>query len=76
MLKNFRAAAAALVVVFMPATAEYQRANPGKSFYVVGHTDSKGTFSYNSKLSSDRALAVADALEGKKIDGSNLSRSS
>ncbi|MEQ9316610.1 MAG: OmpA family protein [Henriciella sp.] len=43
--------------------AMYLNANPGKSFYVVGHTDSKGTFAYNSKLSSDRALAVADALK-------------
>lgn len=45
------------------AIAQYLGANPDKSFYVVGHTDSKGTFAYNSKLSSDRALAVADALK-------------
>lgn len=43
--------------------AEYLNANPDKSFYVVGHTDSKGTFAYNSKLSSDRAFAVSDALK-------------
>jgi len=43
--------------------AEYLTANPDKSFYVVGHTDSKGTFAYNSKLSDDRARAVADALK-------------
>ncbi len=47
----------------LDAIAEYLNANPDKSFYVVGHTDSKGTFGYNSKLSSDRALAVADALK-------------
>lgn len=47
----------------LEAISEYLDANPDKSFYVVGHTDSKGTFSYNSKLSSDRALAVADALK-------------
>ncbi|MEQ8557177.1 MAG: OmpA family protein [Henriciella sp.] len=43
--------------------AKYLKANPDKSFYVVGHTDSKGTFAYNNKLSSDRALAVADSLK-------------
>lgn len=43
--------------------AAYLNANPGKSFYVVGHTDSVGTFSYNYGLSGDRARAVADALK-------------
>jgi outer membrane protein OmpA-like peptidoglycan-associated protein len=43
--------------------ARYLNDNPDKSFYVVGHTDSKGSFAYNSKLSSDRAMAVADALK-------------
>lgn len=43
--------------------AGYLKAHPNKSFYVVGHTDSKGSFAYNQKLSSDRALAVADALK-------------
>lgn len=33
-----------------------------KSFYVVGHTDSTGTFAYNMKLSADRAEAVRSAL--------------
>ncbi|MEM8633964.1 MAG: OmpA family protein [Pseudomonadota bacterium] len=43
--------------------AEYLSANPEKSFYVVGHTDSVGTFSYNYGLSGDRARAVAEALK-------------
>lgn len=47
----------------LDAIAEYLKANPEENFYVVGHTDSKGTFAYNSKLSADRALAVADALK-------------
>ncbi|MCB1685085.1 MAG: OmpA family protein [Pseudomonadales bacterium] len=47
----------------LDAIAEYLNANPDKRFYVVGHTDSKGTYAYNSKLSSDRALAVAEALK-------------
>ncbi len=47
----------------LDAIAEFLSANPDKRFYVVGHTDSKGSFAYNSKLSSDRALAVSDALK-------------
>lgn len=31
-------------------------------FYVVGHTDSVGTFAYNQKLSADRARTVVDTL--------------
>lgn len=46
----------------LDAIAEFLKANPAMRFYVVGHTDSKGTFAYNSKLSADRARAVADAL--------------
>lgn len=47
----------------LAAIAEYLAAQPEKSFYVVGHTDSKGTFSYNNKLSADRAAAVVAALK-------------
>jgi len=34
----------------------------GKSFYVVGHTDSAGSYEYNTKLSSGRAASVRQAL--------------
>lgn len=51
--------------VALEAIAEYLKANMDMRFYVVGHTDSKGTFAYNRKLSSDRALAVADALKDR-----------
>ncbi|MFV0473862.1 MAG: OmpA family protein [Pikeienuella sp.] len=44
--------------------AEYLNANPDKSFFVVGHTDSKGTLDYNRKLSADRAEAVTRELTG------------
>jgi outer membrane protein OmpA-like peptidoglycan-associated protein len=47
----------------LDAIADYLAAHPDKVFYVVGHTDSKGTYAYNSKLSDDRARAVADALK-------------
>lgn len=46
----------------LDAIAKYLSANPNKTFYVVGHTDSKGTFAYNHKLSSDRARSVTNAL--------------
>jgi outer membrane protein OmpA-like peptidoglycan-associated protein len=47
----------------LDSIAQYLTDNPDKSFYVVGHTDSRGTFAYNNTLSSNRALAVADALK-------------
>jgi outer membrane protein OmpA-like peptidoglycan-associated protein len=47
----------------LDAIAKYLKDNPKQNFYVVGHTDSKGTFAYNKKLSSDRALAVVDVLK-------------
>lgn len=46
----------------LAAIAAYLADNPDRSFYVVGHTDSSGTFAYNRKLSDDRARAVVDAL--------------
>lgn len=47
----------------LESIANYLHNNSDKDFYVVGHTDSKGAFSYNRKLSADRALAVVDALK-------------
>ena len=47
----------------LEAIVSYLRANPQKQFYVVGHTDSKGTFDYNRTLSADRARAVVEALK-------------
>jgi OOP family OmpA-OmpF porin len=45
--------------------AKLLKANPGLKLYVVGHTDSKGAFDANIKLSMDRAAAVVNALVSK-----------
>ena len=47
----------------LDAIATYLKAQPDKKFYVVGHTDSKGTFAYNRKLAADRAHTVAATLK-------------
>ena len=35
---------------------------PDQRFFVVGHTDATGTFDHNSRLSTDRATTVVEAL--------------
>lgn len=47
----------------LKAIADYLGTHNDAQFYVVGHTDSKGTFAYNQNLSRDRARAVVTALE-------------
>lgn len=42
--------------------AAYLKANPARSFFVVGHTDAKGTFAHNRELSAERARTVVAAL--------------
>lgn len=42
--------------------ARYLKSVPAKRFFVVGHTDAKGTLSYNQELSTARARSVMDAL--------------
>ena len=42
--------------------AEYLRLHPTLNFYVVGHTDSQGTFEYNLQLSTQRAQTVVSTL--------------
>lgn len=46
----------------LASVATYLKASPDRAFYVVGHTDSRGTFGYNRELSQARAQAVIDAL--------------
>jgi len=45
--------------------AEFLKMNPSINCWVVGHTDSEGSFEINSKLSLDRAKAVKQELESK-----------
>ncbi len=47
------------------AIANYLNNNPDVNLIVVGHTDMKGTFEYNQKLSEDRATAVKNTLVNK-----------
>ena len=42
--------------------AKYLKANPTIALYVVGHTDMKGSYEYNLKLSDDRAKALVNTL--------------
>lgn len=44
------------------AVATYLDENPEREFFVVGHTDSRGSFGYNRELSQARAQSVVDAL--------------
>ena len=46
----------------MQEIAKLLNTDPGLKLYVVGHTDTKGTFDANIKLSMDRALAVVNSL--------------
>jgi flagellar motor protein MotB len=43
--------------------AGYLSANADKLFYVVGHTDSVGTFAYNQQLAAARARTVVETLQ-------------
>jgi len=48
--------------IALAAVAEYLAAHPDLVFYVVGHTDARGGFDYNTRLSQQRAAAVVAAL--------------
>ncbi|MBQ4827989.1 OmpA family protein [Alteromonas sp. MMG017] len=57
----------------MEAIASYVKANANSAFYIVGHTDTKGSYQYNISLSQARADAVKAALvERFKVKGTQL----
>jgi len=49
----------------LDAIAEYLKKHPKVSLYVVGHTDMKGSLSYNMKLADSRSEAVVNELVTK-----------
>lgn len=44
----------------LKGAADYLKSCPDRAFYLVGHTEAKGTLDY--RLSADQAQAVVDAL--------------
>jgi len=53
--------------------ADYLKSNIGVNCWVVGHTDSDGSFELNSKLSLERARAIKEYLQEKhNIKGNRL----
>ena len=52
--------------------ADAMKANPNAHLRLEGYTDSTGTDPHNMTLSQQRAVAVADYLKSKGIDGSRL----
>ena len=62
-INGFPATKTSEVLTNYLAIRDYLDANPDQRFYVVGHTDSVGTFAYNQKLSADRARSVVETLK-------------
>ncbi|MEZ5041704.1 MAG: OmpA family protein [Saprospiraceae bacterium] len=54
----------------LKAIADYLKQHADVNLYIVGHTDMKGSLSYNLSLAEKRAQAVADAL----VNNYNISR--
>lgn len=51
---------------------EYLKTFPAKKFYVVGHTDSDGTYDFNINLSQGRAETIVKELVKSSIDKTRL----
>ena len=51
---------------------EFMSDNPSVRIEISGHTDNVGSYSYNKRLSRDRAKSVVDYIEGQEIDKNRL----
>ncbi|MDB5971886.1 MAG: hypothetical protein JWQ90_4336 [Hydrocarboniphaga sp.] len=58
--------------VILDAVGDELVAHPNIKVELSGHTDSKGSDSYNQKLSDARAKSVVEYLESKGIDASRM----
>ncbi len=56
----------------LQSIADIMKEYPGSDFLIEGHTDSRGSDSYNMKLSKERAASVRDYLISIGMDASRL----
>jgi outer membrane protein OmpA-like peptidoglycan-associated protein len=75
---TFATGSATVASSFRPALNEVARslkAHPNSTIRVVGHTDNVGSVAYNTQLSRDRALAVAQILIRNGVSSSRITYS-
>jgi outer membrane protein OmpA-like peptidoglycan-associated protein len=56
----------------LAAVGDWLKANPGRSLFLAGHTDKRGTPEYNRALGERRALAVREYLVGLGLPATTL----
>jgi peptidoglycan-associated lipoprotein len=56
----------------LEAVKQWLDQNPGRSLFLAGHTDKRGTPEYNLALGERRALAVREYLAGLGLNPANL----
>lgn len=56
----------------LEAVKQWMDANPGRSLFLAGHADKRGTPEYNRALGERRALAVREYLAGLGLPAANL----
>jgi peptidoglycan-associated lipoprotein len=56
----------------LEAVKQWMDANPGRSLFLAGHADKRGTPEYNRALGERRALAVREYLAGLGLQPGNL----